>query len=66
MAAKQTPSGNVHLHPFLEQFGPLAAQAEIFLYSVKIVCGKQTETNCCCVAGDGAFRETSASQPSTN
>src|SRR5882724_1915298 len=23
----------------------------IFLYSVKIVCGKQTETNCCCVAG---------------
>ena len=51
MAAKQTPSGNVHLHPFLEQFGPLAAQAEIFLYSVKIVCGKQTETNCCCVAG---------------
>ena len=21
------------------------------MYSVKIVCGKQTETNCCCVAG---------------
>jgi hypothetical protein len=53
MAAKQPHSGNDRLHPFLEQLGPLAAQAEIFLYSVKIVCGKQTETNCCCVAGAG-------------
>jgi hypothetical protein len=51
MATKQTRSGDDPLHPFLEQLGPLAAQAEIFLYSVKIVCGKQTETNCCCVAG---------------
>src|SRR3954447_26007991 len=51
MATKQTRSGDDRLHPFLEQLGPLAAQAEIFLYSVKIVCGKQTETNCCCVAG---------------
>jgi hypothetical protein len=51
IAANQTRSGDDRLHPFLEQLGPLAAQAEIFLYSVKIVCGKQTETNCCCVAG---------------
>ena len=51
MATNQTRPGDDRLHPFLEQLGPLAAQAEIFLYSVKIVCGKQTETNCCCVAG---------------
>jgi hypothetical protein len=38
-------------HPLLEKLGPIPAAAEIFLYSVKIVCGKQTETNCCCVAG---------------
>jgi hypothetical protein len=51
MATKQTGSGDDRLHPFFEHLGPLAAQREIFLYSVKIVCGKQTETNCCCVAG---------------
>jgi hypothetical protein len=38
-------------HPLLEKLGPIPAAAGIFLYSVKIVCGKQTETNCCCVAG---------------
>jgi hypothetical protein len=39
-------------HPILEKLGAIpAAQAELFAYSVKIVCGKQTETNCCCVAG---------------
>ena len=39
-------------HPFLEKLGAIpAARTEIFAYSVKIVCGKQTETNCCCVAG---------------
>ena len=39
-------------HPLLEKLGAMpAARAEIFAYSVKIVCGKQTETNCCCVAG---------------
>src|SRR4249919_3402113 len=39
-------------HPLLEKLGPIpAAQAELFAYSVKVVCGKQTETNCCCVAG---------------
>jgi hypothetical protein len=38
-------------HPLLEKLGDIPAGAEIFLYSVKIVCGKQTEANCCCVAG---------------
>jgi len=51
MATDQPRSGDDQPHPFLQQLGPLAAQAGIFLYSVKIVCGRQTETNCCCVAG---------------
>jgi hypothetical protein len=51
--AKQTRSSADRLtHPLLEKLGPIpAAQAELFAYSVKVVCGKQTETNCCCVAG---------------
>ena len=55
MATKQTRSrrsrADPPTHPLLERLGARAAGAEIFLYSVKIVCGKQTETNCCCVAG---------------
>src|SRR5215203_4783068 len=53
MATKQTGSTADRLtHPLLEKLGAIpAAQAEIFAYSVKIVCGKQTETNCCCIAG---------------
>ena len=60
MAKKQTrsraeqtrQSADRLTHPLLEKLGPIpAAQAELFAYSVKIVCGKQTETNCCCVAG---------------
>jgi hypothetical protein len=52
MATKQTRSGDDRpTHPLLEELGAVPAQAEIFVYSVKIVCGKQTETNCCCVAG---------------
>jgi hypothetical protein len=39
-------------HPLLEELGAIPAAAQqLFAYSVKIVCGKQTETNCCCVAG---------------
>ena len=39
-------------YPLLEKFREISAAAEgLFVYSVKIVCGKQTETNCCCVAG---------------
>jgi hypothetical protein len=52
MARKQTRSRAERLtHPLLEKLGPIPAAAEIFLYSVKIVCGKQTDTNCCCIAG---------------
>jgi hypothetical protein len=52
MAKKQTRSRAERLtHPLLEKLGPIPAAADIFLYSVKIVCGKQTEANCCCVAG---------------
>jgi hypothetical protein len=54
MATKQTRSRRSRAdpltHPFFEKLGA-AAGAEAFAYSVKIVCGKQTETNCCCVAG---------------
>ena len=39
-------------YPLLEKFREISAAAEgLFVYSVKIVCGKQTDTNCCCVAG---------------
>jgi hypothetical protein len=51
MATNQTHSQDDRLNPLLEKLGAAAAQAEIFAYSVKVVCGKQTETNCCCVAG---------------
>jgi hypothetical protein len=53
MADNQTGSSAGRLtHPLLDKLGPIpAAQAEIFAYSVKIVCGRQSETNCCCAAG---------------
>jgi hypothetical protein len=53
MATKQARSNADRLtHPLLEKLGAIpAAQVEIFAYSVKIVCGKQTEAHCCCVAG---------------
>jgi len=52
MAKKQTRSrAERPMHPLLEKLGPIPAAAEVFLYSVKIVCGKHTDTNCCCVAG---------------
>jgi len=51
MAKTQTGSTTDRLtHPLLEKLGAVSPQ-EIFAYSVKVVCGKQTETNCCCVAG---------------
>ena len=49
--AKARSTADRITHPLLEKLGAISAQAEIFAYSVKIVCGKQTETNCCCVAG---------------
>ncbi len=53
MATNQAGSSADRLtHPLLEELGAIPAAAEgLFAYSVKIVCGKQTETNCCCVAG---------------
>jgi hypothetical protein len=48
----KNPSDDRLTHPLLEKLGADAAAAEnLFAYSVKIVCGRQTETNCCCVAG---------------
>jgi hypothetical protein len=53
MANTKTGSSADRLtHPLLEKLGAIPAAAEnLFAYSAKIVCGKQTETNCCCVAG---------------
>ena len=53
MAKNQKDSSADRLsHPLLEELRALpAAAGGLFLYSVKIVCGRQTETNCCCVAG---------------
>src|SRR5215475_2325778 len=53
MAKRQKRSNVKRLpHPLLEKLRALPAAAEgFFAYSVKIVCGKQTGTNCCCVAG---------------
>ena len=56
MAKDPKGSGDDRLkHPLLdEKFREISAAAGgqgLFVYSVKIVCGKQTETNCCCVAG---------------
>jgi len=49
MATNQTHSS---VDTLLEKFGQFAAAPEgLFVYSVKIVCGKQGGTNCCCVAG---------------
>jgi hypothetical protein len=53
MATSQTGSSADRLtHPLLEKLGAIPAAAQnLFAYSAKIVCGKQTGTNCCCVAG---------------
>ena len=51
MATNQTHSSADPLTPLLEKFRATAAAGGAFGYSVKIVCGKQTGENCCCVAG---------------
>jgi hypothetical protein len=58
MAAKQTRphTDQPTHHPLLEKLGVSAAQAraaeiQIFAYSVKIVCGRQSDQHCCCGAG---------------
>ena len=53
MAKTQTGSrAERPTHPLFEEIRALpAAAGGLFAYSVKIVCGRQTETNCCCAAG---------------
>jgi hypothetical protein len=53
MATNQThSSADSPTHPLLEKLREISAAAGgAFAYSVKIVCGKQTGGNCCCVAG---------------
>jgi hypothetical protein len=53
MAKRATGSSDERLtHPLFEELGPISAAAEgLFAYSAKIVCGKQTDASCCCVAG---------------
>jgi len=53
MATNQTHSSADPLTALLEKFRamPDVPVEGFFAYSVKIVCGKQTGENCCCVAG---------------
>src|SRR5215471_3655925 len=38
-------------NPLLDVLAAVPPPTDVFLYSVKIVCGRQTEGNCCCTAG---------------
>ena len=38
-------------NPLLDVLAAVPPPTEIFMYSVKIVCGRQTEGSCCCTAG---------------
>jgi hypothetical protein len=54
MATNQThANADRQTHPLLDQLREMHAAAAqgFFTYSVKIVCGRQTGENCCCVAG---------------
>ena len=53
MASNTTGSNADRLtHPVLKELGAISAAAEgLFVYSAKIICGKQTGAGCCCVAG---------------
>src|SRR5262249_33913751 len=53
MAKRQKRSNVKRLpHPLLEKFAKVPVPPQgLFGYAVKIVCGKQTGENCCCVAG---------------
>jgi hypothetical protein len=53
MAKRQKRSNAERLpHPLLEKFAEVPVPPQgFFAYAVKIVCGKQTGENCCCVAG---------------
>jgi hypothetical protein len=50
--ANNQPHSSTDQPTLLDRLGQMPAAAEgLFTYSVKIVCGKQTGENCCCVAG---------------
>ena len=55
MATNQThANADRQVHPLLDNLREMhaaAAERGLFTYSVKIVCGKQTGGDCCCVAG---------------
>jgi hypothetical protein len=55
MATKETnANADRQTHPLLgnlREMHAAAAERGLFTYSVKIVCGKQTGGDCCCVAG---------------
>jgi len=54
MAKNPTGSANDRLpHPFSELLAaaPVPPQAEFLIHSVKVVCGRQTGSDCCCTAG---------------
>src|SRR5215467_6053656 len=52
MPTNQAQSGDDRLtHALREVLAAVPVPTEIFLYSVKIVCGRQTEGSCCCTAG---------------
>ena len=55
MATNQThANADRQTHPLLDNLREMhaaAADRGLFTYSVKIVCGKQTGGDCCCVAG---------------
>lgn len=54
MANNATGSASDRLpHPFNELLAAATVppQAEFLVHSVKVVCGRQAETNCCCTAG---------------
>lgn len=55
MATNQThANAERQTHPLLDNLREMhaaAAERGLFTYSVKIVCGKQTGGDCCCVAG---------------
>jgi hypothetical protein len=52
MPTSHASSGDERLtHTLREVLAAVAPPTEIFMYSVKIVCGRQTEGDCCCTAG---------------
>jgi hypothetical protein len=51
MATDQPRSDDRLTKPLLDVLAAIPPPTDVFLYSVKIVCGRQTEGSCCCTAG---------------